>query len=154
MPSITPWSDDQNIFLKKHHEEGLSASQIAIKLNREFGINKTRNAVIGRLHRLGLSNDGRAVMPRRSRAMTQQQKIARIVARKANGSFNSQGGSSDTSEAVEPFLRLPILDLKNGQCRYAVDYAENTHLFCGLPADAKPYCEHHARICYGVKLSP
>lgn len=154
MPSITPWSDDQNTFLKKHHEEGLSASQIAIKLNREFGINKTRNAVIGRLNRLGLSNNGRPSQPRRSRAMTQQQKIARIVARKANGSFNSQGGSQDASEDNAPFLRLPILELKNHQCRYAVDYAENTHLFCGLPTDAKPYCEHHARICYGVKLSP
>ncbi len=45
------WSDDRVELLKKMWGEGQSASQIAKELG---GV--TRNAVIGKVHRLGLSN--------------------------------------------------------------------------------------------------
>ena len=51
------WTDDRVEMLKKLWGEGLSASQIAGRLG---GV--TRNAVIGKVHRLGLS--GRATTPR------------------------------------------------------------------------------------------
>src|SRR5882724_10830008 len=54
-PEIT-WTDDRVELLKRLWSEGLSASQIAGELG---GI--TRNAVIGKVHRLGLS--GRAKAP-------------------------------------------------------------------------------------------
>jgi GcrA cell cycle regulator len=44
------WTDDRVTVLKKLWLEGLSASQIAKQLG---GV--TRNAVIGKVHRLGLS---------------------------------------------------------------------------------------------------
>ena len=47
------WTDERVELLKKLWSDGLSASQIATELG---GI--TRNAVIGKVHRLGLS--GRA----------------------------------------------------------------------------------------------
>ena len=47
-----PWTEDRVEQLKKMWAEGLSASQIAAKL--AGGV--TRNAVIGKVHRLGLSN--------------------------------------------------------------------------------------------------
>ncbi|MGO8972154.1 MAG: GcrA family cell cycle regulator, partial [Steroidobacteraceae bacterium] len=47
------WTDERVELLKKLWSDGLSASQIAAELG---GI--TRNAVIGKVHRLGLS--GRA----------------------------------------------------------------------------------------------
>ena len=47
------WTDDRVELLKKLWAEGLSASQIA---NRLGGV--TRNAVIGKVHRLGLSVSG------------------------------------------------------------------------------------------------
>ena len=46
------WTDDRVELLKKLWTEGLSASQIAGRL----GAGVTRNAVIGKVHRLGLSN--------------------------------------------------------------------------------------------------
>ena len=55
MTALT-WSDDRVEQLKKLWEGGLSASQIAAELG-----NVTRNAVIGKVHRLGLS--GRAKSP-------------------------------------------------------------------------------------------
>ena len=45
------WTDERVEMLKKLWADGLSASQIAAKLG---GV--SRNAVIGKVHRLGLSN--------------------------------------------------------------------------------------------------
>ena len=56
--TVLTWSDDRVEQLKKLWEAGLSASQIAAELG-----NVTRNAVIGKVHRLGLS--GRAKSPPR-----------------------------------------------------------------------------------------
>src|SRR3954465_11588063 len=53
---LQTWTDDRVELLKKLWGDGLSASQIAGELG---GI--TRNAVIGKVHRLGLS--GRAKAP-------------------------------------------------------------------------------------------
>ena len=50
------WNDERVELLKKMWSEGQSASQIA----KELG-NVTRNAVIGKVHRLGLSNRAGAV---------------------------------------------------------------------------------------------
>src|SRR5512145_792177 len=52
------WTDERVELLKKLWAEGLTASQIAARLG---GV--TRNAVVGKVHRLGLS--GRATCPRR-----------------------------------------------------------------------------------------
>src|SRR5579872_634973 len=54
--TVMTWSDDRVEQLKKLWEAGLSASQIAAELG-----NVTRSAVIGKVHRLGLS--GRAKSP-------------------------------------------------------------------------------------------
>ena len=53
------WTEDRVELLKKLWQDGLSASQIAGQLG---GV--TRNAVIGKVHRLGLS--GRAKSPSNS----------------------------------------------------------------------------------------
>ncbi len=54
------WTDERVELLKKMWTEGQSASQIAKELG---GV--TRNAVIGKVHRLGLSNrvEGAAAAP-------------------------------------------------------------------------------------------
>src|SRR3954466_10041455 len=54
-PDLQTWTDERVERLKKLWQDGLSASQIAGELG---GI--TRNAVIGKVHRLGLSGRARA----------------------------------------------------------------------------------------------
>ena len=56
LPMPTPWTNDREGELKRLWSEGLSASQIAARLG---GV--TRNDVISKVHRLGLS--GRAISP-------------------------------------------------------------------------------------------
>ena len=65
------WNDERVEMLKKLWLEGLSASQIANELAN--GI--TRNAVIGKVHRLGLS--GRVKAPSQSQPRPRPQRIAR-----------------------------------------------------------------------------
>ena len=57
---LMSWTDERVELLKKLWTEGLSASQIASRMG---GV--TRNAVIGKVHRLGLS--GRATPTRAAR---------------------------------------------------------------------------------------
>jgi GcrA cell cycle regulator len=57
--TVLTWSDDRVEQLKKLWEGGLSASQIAAELG-----NVTRNAVIGKVHRLGLSGRAKTPPPR------------------------------------------------------------------------------------------
>lgn len=65
--TVMSWTDDRVEQLKKLWESGLSASQIAAELG-----NITRNAVIGKVHRLGLS--GRAKSPHRRRLGSARQR--------------------------------------------------------------------------------
>ena len=58
-PKVIVWRGEVIDTLQKLHAEGLSASQIALHLNQAFEISLTRNAVIGKLHRMGLSSGKR-----------------------------------------------------------------------------------------------
>src|SRR5687767_15845801 len=67
------WTDERVELLKKLWAEGLSASQIASRLG---GV--TRNAVIGKVHRLGLSGRAtstRSVSPRPRRIHAPRQQV-------------------------------------------------------------------------------
>src|SRR6188768_96843 len=66
------WTDERVELLKKLWQDGLSASQIAKQLG---GV--TRNAVIGKVHRLGLS--GRATPSKPQRTVFKAPRPARPV---------------------------------------------------------------------------
>src|ERR1700738_3220090 len=79
--TVLTWTDDRVEQLKKLWESGVSASQIAAELG-----NVTRNAVIGKVHRLGLS--GRAKSPssaaprqRKARPAQHMMRVARPLSR-------------------------------------------------------------------------
>ena len=75
------WTDERVELLKKLWADGLSASQIAAELG---GI--TRNAVIGKVHRLGLSGRAKspssaAPRPRKPRTHTHMLRVSRPAMR-------------------------------------------------------------------------
>src|ERR1700724_3658947 len=77
MEGTMSWTDERVEMLKKLWADGLSASQIAAELG---GI--TRNAVIGKVHRLGLSGRAQtpssaAPRPRKARANSQMLRVSR-----------------------------------------------------------------------------
>ena len=142
------WTDERVEILKKLWLEGLSASQIAKQLG---GV--TRNAVIGKVHRLGLS--GRATpsqparttfkTPRPPRPMTSMQAPRRPVERHAH-----------PAPAPRPpaYVELPgtatVLTLGAHMCKWPIgDPATEDFTFCGRRSESEgPYCVHHAQVAY------
>ena len=155
------WTDERVEQLKKLWNEGLSASQIAAILG---GV--TRNAVIGKVHRLGLS--GRSKPIRTSRPRPRKPRLSNQTRPTGRG-FSSVGNTAlkmdpnvdaIAAPAVAPIpfeeLVIPmaerktILELTEQTCRWPYrDPRDPDFHFCGRGAVSdKPYCEHHARLAY------
>ena len=153
--TVLTWSDDRVEQLKKLWESGLSASQIAAELG-----NVTRNAVIGKVHRLGLS--GRAKAPstaaprqRKARLAQHMMRVARPVARGNTAlahAFEVEMEPDPISydNVVPMSQRLSLLELNEATCHWPVgDPSSPEFFFCGGKAlPGLPYCAHHSRIAY------
>jgi GcrA cell cycle regulator len=150
---LMTWTDERVELLKKLWADGLSASQIAGELG---GI--TRNAVIGKVHRLGLS--GRAKSPSSSapRARKPRSHMLR-VSRTAIRGNNALALAYDMEPELEPEpietvipleQRRTLLELNEATCRWPVgDPSTPDFYFCGGPPVAGlPYCPHHSRVAY------
>lgn len=151
------WTDDRVELLTKLWADGLSASQIAGHLG---GV--TRNAVIGKVHRLGLS--GRATSsrsssprPRRTHAPRSNRPPSITFGTRGNAALKPsyeadyQPAPATVAELVIPLHeRASILTLKEAMCRWPIgDPTEEDFHFCGRNKDGPtPYCEHHARMAY------
>jgi GcrA cell cycle regulator len=156
------WTDERVELLKKHWADGLSASQIATELG---GV--TRNAVIGKVHRLGLA--ARAKSTRST--STQRPRKARTAPRETTAKPRFSGNAALKVEAVSqadaapepvqlrvvqeelyipPEERASILTLSETRCRWPVgDPTHEDFYFCGRSCDAAdPYCEHHAGVAF------
>ena len=145
------WTDDRVAKLTKLWADGLSASQIAAELG---GV--TRNAVIGKVHRLGLS--GRAKQS--SSSAKRPKRTARSGGYNTRGRSQSRGlvSTSSTTEArlaiqdlpVPECLKLELVDLNERTCKWPHgDPATDDFHFCGNKTkDDAPYCEYHCRMAY------
>ena len=129
------WSDDRVAVLKKLWGEGKTAAEIA----KELGEGVTRNAVIGKAHRLKLSS--------RMSPIQQNTKKVKTV--------------SDAATAPRRVMKkVPIYlgkevkmeDLRDKMCRWPNgDPQTDDFSFCGCKTmEAMPYCENHAAIAYQV----
>jgi GcrA cell cycle regulator len=114
------WTDERVEMLKKLWTDGLSASQIAAELG---GI--TRNAVIGKVHRLGLS--GRAKSPSsaapRPRKARQHQHMMRVSRPSARGN-TALAHAYDLDAEPEPELVDNVVPM--GQRRTLLELTEET----------------------------
>jgi GcrA cell cycle regulator len=165
------WTEERVELLKKLWSDGLSASQIAAELG-----SVTRNAVIGKVHRLGLS--GRAKNPAAAstpRAAAPRKAPTRSPSHPMSGGQGaSQGGMTRGANALAPQYapeaeaeaehtpapsedvvipfseRVTIMDLREYMCRWPMgDPTTPEFRFCGGRSQTgMPYCSYHARIAY------
>jgi GcrA cell cycle regulator len=157
------WTDERVEMLKKLWADGLSASQIAGRLG-----DVTRNAVIGKVHRLGLA--GRATTSR-MRSARPRNRVSHLPLKPTRVQYRTHGNVALkpvfmpvekpavalmlVPKIVEdldipPALRVDLLDLKESMCRWPIGdpQDENFH-FCGRTKSAGiSYCEHHARVAF------
>ncbi len=155
------WTDERVDLLRKLWLEGLSASQIANELSN--GI--TRNAVIGKVHRLGLSGRAKAPAPSVQRQRTSERAVRPSAPRasapivRGNLAFALAPRTMEAPEArteeeavVLPMSeRVTIMELRESMCRWPLgDPASSEFRYCGAeaPIGAGPYCKYHARVAY------
>jgi GcrA cell cycle regulator len=147
------WTDERVELLKKLWSDGLSASQIAAELG---GI--TRNAVIGKVHRLGLS--GRAKSPSSSaprvrKPRSHMLRVSRPVMRGNTAlAITYEVDLEPEQGLVENIVpmgqRRTLLELHEGTCRWPIgDPANPEFFFCGgNTITSLPYCAFHSRVAY------
>ena len=134
------WTDTRIDLLTQFWRDGLSASQIAQRLG---GV--TRNAVIGKVHRLGLS--GRAT-PSKPRRLVERVARPRRPARPARAAASVRTLPVRLADEA-PGAATP-LTLGAHMCKWPIgDPKLDTFTFCGraVPGDG-PYCREHAAVAY------
>ena len=136
MTQFPTWSDDRVTTLKTLWLEGLSAAQIARRLG---GV--TRNAVIGKVHRLGLS--GRASPSRPGRApRISAPRTARIARSRPPPRLQVRQAVPVVLEG--PGLVADMSELRAHMCKWPIgDPKAAGFSFCGRAAEG-PYCPSHA----------
>lgn len=124
------WTDERVALLKKLWGEGKTAAEIASELG-----DVTRNAVIGKAHRLKLSNRVSPIQQNKKPVAKPVEK--KITAKTIVEQDNNRQGVS-------------MLALDNKMCRWPLgDPRDEKFSFCGdgsIPG--LPYCEHHSRAAY------
>ncbi|MDQ0998121.1 GcrA cell cycle regulator [Phyllobacterium ifriqiyense] len=162
------WTDERVEQLKKLWAEGLSASQIAAQLG---GV--SRNAVIGKVHRLKLSGRGKttssqtrskkvntaASSSQRSSSATVGHMSSRVVNRSVGATALQAEYSTDlvpmvtrtVTDVVVPISRkLELVELSERTCKWPVgDPLLPGFNFCGNDVgEGGPYCTYHSRLAY------
>lgn len=149
------WTDERVELLKKLWADGLSASQIAAQLG---GV--TRNAVIGKVHRLSLSGrakpassgprprKARPPQPHRPRAYVSGNTALKVHAHPAPRRLPAPVPAEDV--VVPIMLKVPLMALTDQMCKWPLgDPGADDFCFCGYKSyNSLPYCEYHSRVAY------
>ncbi len=153
------WTEDRVELLKRYWGQGKSASQIAALLG-----DVTRNAVIGKAHRLGLS--GRPSPIRNRPALTTRPKTAQPRRLRPAGTPRpTQNTAMAPVRKVEPAAAtapaepppppvngkgVTILELNDRMCKWPIgDPRKPGFRFCGHAVQpGTSYCAYHAAQAY------
>ena len=130
----------------------------------------TRNAVIGKVHRLGLSGRAKSASPAAPRIRQRPAPTPRTqMASRPNsggGGGSMVRGNTALAFALDPAidakpvfhedvvvpmsLRVTIVELKEAMCRWPLgDPTTAEFRYCGIQsAGPGPYCTHHGRMAY------
>jgi GcrA cell cycle regulator len=142
MSAILPtWTPDRIDQLRRLFDAGYTCSQIA------YEISVTRNAVIGKISRLGLSRPKGATGERRpsaprAKARPNQARILRMLRAEPEPPAEAEESSNGH--------RCSLFDLSPQNCRWPIGRpGADDFGFCGsVPVEGLPYCPGHARMAY------
>jgi len=152
---VSIWSDDLIARLEKLWAAGKSAGEIAAILGHV-----SRNAVIGKVHRLGLTRATQAIAKRPAvtkvkRAAPAQEQVSRNAGaviqhlRRAPPKIKPEPYVVAEPVDIAPRM-LSVLELTDQTCKYGIgDVGEPGFGFCGHEtAPGKPYCAGHCALTY------
>lgn len=130
----TSWDDIKTALLCELWLAGRTASQIKDQLGLA-----TRNQVIGKLSRLGMTRDVR----KEERVQT----VARVLERKTVARKTKVRAAPPKTDLSETALHLSLVELTDKQCRFP--YGDSPFTFCGhATEDGSTYCPGHHAMCW------
>jgi len=131
---MTQWTDAITARFKALHRSGRSFSKIAHTLNSEFGLALTKNACVGRSHRLGLKARPAAIQ-------TPPPEPEPII-------MPRLGWTVEPPVLPANCGRITIYQLEYGRCQFP--FGERPpYAYCGNTTARKAtYCPHHETVMY------
>lgn len=160
------WTDEQTAELKRRWANNESARQIALCFN------VSRNSVLGKIHRLGLSTpvvrkpiiqyvkaqrNGGAAKEALKAIRARERKIARLANQSpltnvvlARARAMGELPSCDAIELPQESIARPpvaLLDLERHHCRWPIEH-DGVVMFCGADKHTGAYCARHAALAY------
>ena len=158
------WTDDRVDLLKQLWLDGKSASQISSIL----GSGVTRNAVIGKVHRLGLAGRAKlssaALIPNRASRtrVASHRQVSAVLSRPRVIGNNALAIAHEFRLGVETALqdnvvplsiKVTIIELKDAMCRWPLgDPTSADFRYCGAGTATSPYCTYHFKLAYQPSL--
>jgi GcrA cell cycle regulator len=160
------WTDERIETLRSLWEKGLTASQIAEKL----GEGLSRNAVIGKAHRLGLKSRPspvkggdtaaaasvaapapKAAAPKPAPA---PKPAAPVAAAPAAPAAAMPKPAPRVIAPVTGTGKTSLLELSDKVCKWPIGHPNEVEFhFCGKPSQAGfPYCTDHCLVAYQAQL--
>jgi len=158
---LMAWTDERVSVLKKMWGDGKTAAEIA----KELGEGVTRNAVIGKAHRLKLSG--------RASPIQASKKTVKVAKEQSNAKPRVKAKAVETLEKPKPApkravtsvnapskqdveiiknkgQRLPLSELSERMCRWPIGDPKSAEFgFCGAHSETGlPYCPEHGQIAY------
>ncbi len=151
------WNEPRVALVRKLWADGLSASHIANRLG-----DTTRNAVIGKIHRLGLSGRAkrraadRPATPKRSRERRKPHPRMESLRHILGPSHEPRAEPDTLASAAVGAKRVTIADLEPCHCKWPLwETDDDPRTYCGQDrADGLPYCAAHARIAFRMPSAP
>ena len=137
------WTPERERKLKELWEKGHTASQIAALLG-----DTTRNAVIGKAHRLNLQA---RITSKKSKTKTKPENI--IPEKEQKLSRKAKFRSLLLDKNFEPENPKTLEELTDETCRWPIGHPhEEKFYFCGRkPMDKFPYCKLHVLYAFQPK---
>jgi GcrA cell cycle regulator len=166
--NIGTWTEERLKLLRELFDQGLTASMIAAR------IHVSRNAVIGKVHRLGLDRRGLPPRPKATQKAARSAKpaparpkvngFAAVNAVRRAERLKASPGLPEHSEpdpiahdnVVPMSQRLSLLELNEATCHWPIGDPSNPEFFfCGGKALAGlPYCAGHCRRAFQPVSEP
>lgn len=140
----TPWTDLDADHLKMMWKSGKSAKECA----RFFG--RTRNAIIGKLDRMGLLGrpDADRLLIHHNVNHRYDAVSARPPMKKRKPLAGKYRGFDWSPPPNHEQGNVPLWQIRSDQCRYiASGTAGAETLMCGEPVFSDPYCGFHHELC-------
>jgi GcrA cell cycle regulator len=142
------WTEERVGHLRRLFNEGYPDSSIA----RILGPGLSRNAVIGKRTRMGLSHSEESIRQVKSDNAKRQNKR-----RRSRPEVHAGTGEEDIAIEGDNLRDLPpdqspdavsLLKVKDNQCRWPLTDAGPGFLFCGSKLFDGPYCCRHYKLAH------